>query len=73
LKIIDDIRGENRLNLSAEMYDRLHAVMHKLGYRDFLSREQGLITLKLLKGENALLKQLTIHYLNTNGEYKHPG
>jgi RecQ family ATP-dependent DNA helicase len=38
--------------LPAEEYDQLWKVMQKLGYCDFLTIEQGLITLKFLKGEN---------------------
>lgn len=39
-------------HISSEKYDQLWQVMQKLGYSDFLTREQGLITLKFLKGEN---------------------
>lgn len=35
-----------------EQYDELKKVMKKLGYDDFLSLEQGEITIKFLKGEN---------------------
>lgn len=35
-----------------EQYDELKKVMKNLGYEDFLSLEQGEITLKFLKGEN---------------------
>src|SRR5687768_10575435 len=38
--------------LPSEVYDHLWEVMHKLGYADFLTHEQGVITLKFLKGEN---------------------
>ena len=44
------LREEN--HISSEKYDQLWQVMQKLGYSDFLTREQGLITLKFLKGEN---------------------
>lgn len=50
--IFSQLREENPVNLSSEEYDQLLRVMQKLGYSDFLSREQGLITLKFLKGEN---------------------
>jgi RecQ family ATP-dependent DNA helicase len=38
--------------ISPNEYDDLWKVMKKLGYSDFMSREQGIITLKFLKGEN---------------------
>jgi ATP-dependent DNA helicase RecQ len=38
--------------ISSEEYDRLMKVMKKLKYSDFLTREQGMITLKFLRGEN---------------------
>jgi len=46
------LREKNPVNLSSEKYDQLWQVMQKLGYSGFLTREQGLITLKFLKREN---------------------
>ncbi len=56
--IFVQLRSENIVSLSDEDYDRLWEVMQELGrrkgkkYLDFRSREQGLITLRFLKGQN---------------------
>lgn len=56
--IFTQLREQNPVGLPLEVYDRLWGEMQKLGsivdreYTDFLSYEQGLITLKFLNGEN---------------------
>jgi RecQ family ATP-dependent DNA helicase len=52
--IFNQLRSENPAQLTPEQFDQLWQVMKKLGpeYSDFRTREQGLITLKFLKGEN---------------------
>ena len=40
--------------ITPEKYDDLWKIMKKLGYSDFLTHEQGIITLKFLNGENVL-------------------
>jgi RecQ family ATP-dependent DNA helicase len=51
-RIFTTLKAENAARLSSEQYDHLWQVMQKLGYPDFRTPEQGLITLKFLKGEN---------------------
>lgn len=48
--IFSQLKKENLI--SAKKYDQLLDIMRNLGYSDFLTREQGLITLKYLNGEN---------------------
>ncbi|NJO00156.1 MAG: DEAD/DEAH box helicase, partial [Anaerolineales bacterium] len=50
--IFDRLRRENPVGLNPKEYDHLWQELQKRKYRDFLSYEQGLITLKFLKGEN---------------------
>lgn len=50
--LFNELRAENTVGLDDDQYDRLLQVMHKHHYSDFVSREQGLVTLKYLKGEN---------------------
>lgn len=53
-KIFSSLRSENQAGLDAEQYDALWETMLHLNADcdDFLSREQGLITLKFLAGDN---------------------
>ena len=57
-KKFEKFRAENFAELADEVYDRLWKVIQELGqrkgkdYSDFLSPEQGQITLKFLAGEN---------------------
>lgn len=46
------LQKKNSAKLAPDQYAALWRVMQKLGHDDFLSPEQGLITLKFLKGEN---------------------
>ena len=52
--IFTALRAENSAKLPPKVYDRLWKVMQQLDrrYTDFRSREQGLVTLKFLNGEN---------------------
>lgn len=56
--IFTNLRLENPVSLPLEQYERVWQELQRLGqtvgkeYTDFLTYEQGLITLKFLKGEN---------------------
>jgi len=49
---LDSLEKENSSGLSSHQYSLLRQVIKDLGYSDFISLEQGLITLKFFEGEN---------------------